>query len=78
MMEGACQSCIKELIDSKTLADQAKIASESTTSQASQSQSTGDCSLAQFQQASNTLQDWRAVKQNFREDKSMEQQCFVL
>ena len=78
MMEGACQSCIKQLIESKTLADQAKIASVSTAPQASQSQSTSEHSFSQFQQESNNLKDWRAFKQNFHEEKSMECQFFVL
>ena len=78
MMEGACQSCIKDLIDSKTLADQAKIANDQSTEAAPPSQSTGDRSFAQFQQANKNLKDWHAVKKNFREDKSMERQRFVL
>ena len=81
MMEGTCQTCIKQLIDSKyqELAVQTQIASKQTTEdKAPQTQSTGDWSFAQFQKSSNNPKDWRLVKQNFREDKSMERQRLVL
>ena len=81
MMEGTCQTCIKQLIDAKELelAHPTQSASDQTTQEeAAQSQSTGERSFAQFQKASNNLKDWRAFKQNFREDKSMERQRFVL
>lgn len=71
MMEGACQSWIKQLIDLKNLDNQTETASKSTTSKASQSQSTGVWSFGQFEQASNNLKDWRAVKTKFRECKYM-------
>ena len=72
MMEGTCQTCIKQLIDAKELelAHPTQSASDQTTQEeAAQSQSTGERSFAQFQKASNNLKDWRAVKQTFREDK---------
>ena len=80
MMEGTCQTCIKQLIDAKELelAHPTQSASDRTTQEeAAQSQSTGERSFAQFQKASNNLKDWRAVKQNFREEKSMERQSVV-
>ena len=70
MIEGTCQTHIKQLIDSKELelAHQTQSASDRTNQEeAAQSQSTGDWSFAQFQKASNNLKDWRAVKKNFCE-----------